>query len=811
MKRIIFYALLLFFPFLTDAQSRDRKNVRLPNSGRKGLMIASEEDIKSFEGTKRYALIVGVNGYKNLNKLSFAVGDSLKMKLTLEQIGKFNKVVLLNDESGEKDPSLLPTRVNIEREFKSMIKDHPKLLLFYFSGHGFMNSAGENVIAPMDVIYESKKNVSNYLSIHQLVKSASVLDQAVFLIDACREKLTDNTKSVEADKYGDFPENVRNAKGVAIMMGTKPGGFSYENPKLGSGTFTHFLIEGMNGGVQDDGLEYVTFGKLKEYVESHMGEYTKKETNKKQTPYTAGDYTGNFLLAVGRPKGEVKSQTVKYQDKSKNVRLARVLKDTSGKKISQNFFVISGSDTYVPADLEGVAKMKFEYDSSGYNARQYSLKGELLFEYGFNYKDEYSSVLKMLDENSLPVIKTFHRESDKITQTLSDKTGNPAEDSSGIHKTVYMHDGKNIISETYYDLSGKPADNKFKIHKKIYQYDSAGRKISEEFRNLNDQLTEDRDRYGTAKYKYTYDDAGNLILEEYLSMAGSPVRNRIAQKKYRYGRDGKLLSREFRDSSGSLKEDSSGTAALEIEYNDRRDWVKEIYRDGSGKEKSGGLSRKVRTYSPEGYLISEEFFNASGKYFEDRYYKISKYLYEYNSEGKRVSEKYFNAKQNRISDASGVFEKTYQYDAEGRLAREEFRNEKGELLRDGTAVKLYSYDSAGRKILEEFQDSTGNRKNDALGISVKKYFYAPEGLPVSVEHYSAAETPAEDGTRTAKYVFAYDSMKRKILEEHFNSSGTLIESEYNMYFPNHFLKNDKPVKVRLDKFMRPWELKFYGE
>lgn len=247
----------------------------------KGIGMAERLELDEWKNSRRIALIIGVNEYKSLAHLFFANNDSLKMKLALEQVGKFNEIILMNDETGKENPKLLPTKKNIVSTYNRIIKEKPDLLLFYFSGHGFMAQNGENVIAPINAIYDSKE-IKNAISISQLAKEAKKVPKAMFFIDACREKIVEGRKSLSGKIFGNFPDEVLNAKGVAIMMSTKPGGYSYEVRDLGGGLFTYYLVKGISGGVQDLGPEYVTFDALKTYTEQNIRNYAKNLKGKEQ-------------------------------------------------------------------------------------------------------------------------------------------------------------------------------------------------------------------------------------------------------------------------------------------------------------------------------------------------------------------------------------------------------------------------------------------------------------------------------------------------------------------------------------------------
>ena len=807
-RLLTFFLLLLFLYF--NAQSLLPQ--ALPSGTKtKGMSIATDADIKAWQNSKRVALVVGVNGYQTLSRLNFAVGDSTKMKLSLDQVGHFDKIVLLNDEIGEKKKEFLPTKVNIEREYSNLLKEKPNMILFYFSGHGFMNNAGENIIAPIDIQYQSREKVERFVSISSLVKQSTGITQSIFLIDACREQLTKNTKSLDGEKFGKLPPDVQNAKGVGIMMGTAPGGFSYENDNLGGGIFTHFLVRALNGGVQDEGPEYVTFGKLKEYMEKHIPEYTLKEVNKKQIPYTAGDYTGNFLLAVGRPKNEIQSKITKYLDKGKNLRLSRILYDTENKRIQQNFFLLSGNGTYSMSDLDGVQKMSFDYGKDLFAARQYNLKGEVEEEFLYSATERDKVYFTYLEDNVLKN-SIFTQDTNGITETISypkQTNLNPNQ----VTKVIYKLNGTGEIVEiSYLNAESKPTPNKQGISQIKYQYNGKGKRVLTESFNSNGNLVEDKN--GIARYKYEFNDSGNKTLEEFYSAKGDLIPDKIARKKISYDNNfkDKIKSEEYLDASNKLKEDSSGIAKFIFSYDGNGNKQSEEFFDSKNELKSSGISGKKYSYDTKGNLTSEEYFNSKRKLIEDRYSGIAKYIYDYNGLGKKISEKYFDSDNKPTTDRLGIHERKFFYNEKNYLEKEEYFNKEGNLTEDknGIVKKIFSYNPKGLKISEEYLDKNGDKKPDTTGIAKRKFTYNDSGLILTKEFFNKYETPEDDSNKISKYSYSYDEKGNLVSEENFDKNQNLVKSEYNLYYPNKLVPRSKTeTLIKLDKYFRPIELKFF--
>lgn len=814
MKKIITIFLLLSISIFSQDKKKSskkespkevKKSEANPEAEkRKGIFLTSEEDRQEWMNSNRVALIVGVNNYSSLSKLTFAVSDSKKMELTLSQIGKFKKIILLNDD----EPSeRKPTRANIDRYLKELTGEHPAMLLFYFSGHGFMNKEGENVIAPIDIDYVNKEKISNYINIPEVVKLVKKnVKQGIFLLDACREQLTADTKSLQGEVFNDFPDEVTHAEGIGIMMGTMPGGFSYENPTLGGGTFTHFIVEGMSGAIQNEGMDYVTFGKLKEYVEKNMKEYTKKKTGKEQIPYVGGDYTGNFLLAVGHPKSEIQSKLVKYVDRIHQLRYSRILVDTLGRRIQQNFFLLGAGNNYSPSELDGIPRLLYDYGDEYFSVKQYNNKGEVQDEYGYNIKNQFPEVIINDNNNYMKIV--YSRESNFVDEKYFDKSDKPIADSSQVAKIKYEHSNGLISKISYYDLDGKLKLSKNGYAMIKYAYDLNGFKVQEEYYDSDEKLKNDKS--GIAKITYEYDRSGNRILEKYYSESDKLADKKIAIRKFIF-ENGRKVEESYHDSSENFKNDASGTAKIIYEYDRAGNKTSEKYYSKEKELKKTGIAIKKYEYDSSGNKLSEGYYSyKENELYEDRYFGIAKYEYKYNSKGKKEEERYYNSRGKPAPDTFGIYSRSFIYNSRGELIEESYRGKEDEAISDksGISKKVFTYDEKGNLVAEEYITINGDRAEDVTGVFKKNYTYNAMGKKILEEYYNRNDSLKENSNKVAKYIFIYDENGNEIGKELFNADNNLFQAEYFSFLPNFITgKKDSKIRISYDKYYRPTGLK----
>lgn len=219
------------------------------------------EDEHTLEG-KRRAIIVGINKYKdpNIAKLDGAENDAKEICELLKkpEIGNFE---ILPDHFllGEK-----ATCENIRKAISDVFwkTDACDLTLFYFSGHGFEDSYHDGYIAPYDIT-KSEPFVFG-INMEQLkqVISRSVSESALVILDCCHSGIaTEPDKSIDdvtkeiSKHFNDFP-----GKGRFILASSEGTQTSKEISQLHwnkaeihpHGTFSFYLIEGMNGEASDE-------------------------------------------------------------------------------------------------------------------------------------------------------------------------------------------------------------------------------------------------------------------------------------------------------------------------------------------------------------------------------------------------------------------------------------------------------------------------------------------------------------------------------------------------------------------------------
>ena len=241
-----------------------------------------------------YILAVGINNYKNpAYNLKFAVpdADSFVSEL-ISNSGKIFGVVvkkeLLNEEA---------TKQNLYKAiagFKSVIEPQD-VFVFYFSGHGTVNSAADVdsadfflVMSDVNKLYGDdgvlKKLAVSSRELNEFSATIKAQKQLIIL-DACQSGGA--TKSFVSKGMAEeraIAQLARSA-GIVVLAASGVDQYAAEYNSLGHGIFTYSLLEGLKGkadGINSD--QKITVFELKAWVDDQVPELTKKYTGREQYP-----------------------------------------------------------------------------------------------------------------------------------------------------------------------------------------------------------------------------------------------------------------------------------------------------------------------------------------------------------------------------------------------------------------------------------------------------------------------------------------------------------------------------------------------
>ncbi len=233
-------------------------------------------------------LFVGVNQFSkdtSLRPLNFAVNDAVaqahlfvvELKLIppancylslagepTTESAKAQLAALLRGGAQRRDAAK-PDCLRALLTVRGISQDTRDLLVVSFSSHGF-ERASVAYTMPSDGLHDVLEETAISLNTVEQQLARSKAGKRLLLVDACRENPVTDTRSVESAMSSAFRNALGAAEGQAVLASCDAGQLSIEDPNLGHGVFTHFLLKGLRGEAKADARGFITLGSASDYV-----------------------------------------------------------------------------------------------------------------------------------------------------------------------------------------------------------------------------------------------------------------------------------------------------------------------------------------------------------------------------------------------------------------------------------------------------------------------------------------------------------------------------------------------------------------
>lgn len=250
-----------------------------------------------------YAVVIGINKYKNFPSLKYAVRDAQEFYRYLVEVNRVPKdhVWLLLDEEATLD-KLRRTLGTLLRQTAG--KDDT--VIIFLAGHGATEHDAsspdgdglEKYILPHNAdpkdLYGSAMPMNEIARIFQRISS----ERLVFIGDTCYSGGSGGRSILvtgrRANISGGFWERLSQGKGRVILTASEANEMSAENDELKHGVFTYYLLEGLRGKADLDGDGMITVDEIYRYVSMKVP----RATGQNQHPMKKGETTGQIILGV---------------------------------------------------------------------------------------------------------------------------------------------------------------------------------------------------------------------------------------------------------------------------------------------------------------------------------------------------------------------------------------------------------------------------------------------------------------------------------------------------------------------------------
>lgn len=239
---------------------------------------------------EHFALIIGINEYKNLSNLEYAVNDAKAIYNTLKD--KFNykeeNMKLILDKKADKK--------NIMDAYYEMAKNtcNDDTLLIFYAGHGSTYQAGLNdkgYLIPYD---GTEENLNTLISWNSLTTDSDLFKakHIFYIMDACYSGLALQRNSVGSKRF--LKDMLRRYSRQVLTAGKADQTVKDSGGKNNNSIFTSYLLDALNGEAKTE-YGVLSASSVMHYV------YTKVANDPKsaQTPgygsfYGEGDFIFNF-------------------------------------------------------------------------------------------------------------------------------------------------------------------------------------------------------------------------------------------------------------------------------------------------------------------------------------------------------------------------------------------------------------------------------------------------------------------------------------------------------------------------------------
>jgi hypothetical protein len=210
----------------------------------------------------RKALIVGIDYYDHIKRLSGCINDANSIKNALERHadGTVNFVT----------PRLLvgsaPTSRVVRHELKEAVRElfagDSEIALFYFAGHGYIEDTGGYLCTT-----ESQSG-DDGISLSEVVSLAgkSVAKNKIIVLDSCHSGVVGNRSDSGTAEI---------KEGMTILTASTAEQYAIEMPGGGSGVFTTLLVDALNGAAANL-VGDITPGSIYAHIDQSLGPWAQR-------------------------------------------------------------------------------------------------------------------------------------------------------------------------------------------------------------------------------------------------------------------------------------------------------------------------------------------------------------------------------------------------------------------------------------------------------------------------------------------------------------------------------------------------------
>lgn len=217
----------------------------------------------------RKALIIGINYYKEVSDLNGCVNDAYNVKNVLERNadGTLNFDINLMTAIDE-ETSI--TKNILKDNIENLFSDDPEIALFYYSGHGYIESTGGYLVTSECRRGDEGLDLNKLMNIVNNSKAKN----KIIILDSCHSGELGNLK------YNDSLSVL--SEGTTILTACSKEQYAIESEN--TGVFTNLLVDALYGAASNL-IGDVTPGSVYAHIDQSLGAWEQRpifKTNVKE-------------------------------------------------------------------------------------------------------------------------------------------------------------------------------------------------------------------------------------------------------------------------------------------------------------------------------------------------------------------------------------------------------------------------------------------------------------------------------------------------------------------------------------------------
>jgi hypothetical protein len=208
----------------------------------------------------RKALIVGIDFYENVSCLKGCVNDAYAVKSVLERHGDGSLNFGVNTMTASGSSSIIK-RKELKEQVQKLFCDDSEIALFYFSGHGYIETTGGYLITSDCIDGDDGFPMDELLTI----VNGSKAQNKVIVLDCCHSGLAGTPAMTENKAFL--------SEGVTILTASAQDQYSLETG--GAGVFTTLFVDALSGGAANL-VGDITPGSVYAHIDQALGPWEQR-------------------------------------------------------------------------------------------------------------------------------------------------------------------------------------------------------------------------------------------------------------------------------------------------------------------------------------------------------------------------------------------------------------------------------------------------------------------------------------------------------------------------------------------------------